>query len=164
MIYAEDLEGAVVGIDPGQSGALAFLQVDTGAVLRLMPMPGVCEYAEIMDAAHPTAVFVEKAQAMPKQGVTSMFTYGHHAGILEGVLVALAIRHELVMPRLWMKTMHLGIAAKLSAKERSLHAAKRWFPKTNLLATERSKKPHLGIIDALLIAEWGRRKLTRVIE
>jgi len=45
-------------------------------------------------------------------------------------------------------------------KAMALLAAKRLFPSVDLTATERSKKPHDGIVDALLLAEYGRRKST----
>lgn len=161
MTDAEDFKDAIVGIDPGQTGGIAFLDHVTGGVLHLVPMMNCAEFADLMDMAHPKYVFLEKAHAMPKQGVTSVFNYGHHAGQLEGVLVALGLVHELVTPQAWQKELHAGVKKDLAPKERSLIAAQRWFPRVNLLATERSKKPHLGFIDALLIAEYGRRRLKR---
>lgn len=157
----EDLAGAIVGIDPGAKGGIAFIAPDTGAVLRLMPMPDYRVFTDTLDAPHPRAVFLEKAQAFPKQGVVSVFNYGHHAGVLEGVLIALGIAYRLVPPREWTKVMHAGIGEKVSAKDKSLVAAQRWFPRVNLLATERSRIPHEGLIDALLIAEFGRRLLNK---
>jgi len=35
------------------------------------------------------------------------------------------------------------------------------FPKVNLLMTERSSVPHDGLVDALLMAEYARRKFPR---
>jgi hypothetical protein len=46
-------------------------------------------------------------------------------------------------------------------KQRSVIAAQRLFPNVSLLPTPRCKKPSDGIADALLIAEWGRRKMGR---
>lgn len=97
---------------------------------------------------------------MPKQGIVSAFTYGDHFGAIRGMLVALGLRHVLVAPREWTKELHKGTTAE-TPKLRSLQAAQRWFPKTNLLATERSKKAHEGLVDALLIADYGRRYIER---
>jgi hypothetical protein len=35
------------------------------------------------------------------------------------------------------------------------------FPKVNLLMNEKSSVPHDGLVDALLIAEYARRKFPR---
>jgi len=148
----------VCGIDPGQKGAAVFLNMDTGGVVEMHPWDCLEAYIESFDRWRPHASFIEKAQAMPKQGVSSMFTYGEHFGMLQGAMITLALRHELVPPRAWTKVMHAGTKTA-DAKSRSLEAARRWFPQVNLLATERSKVPHEGLIDALLIAEFGRRKL-----
>jgi hypothetical protein len=41
----------------------------------------------------------------------------------------------------------------------ALIAAKRLFPNESFLATEKSKKPHDGMVDSTLICEWGRRRV-----
>lgn len=96
---------------------------------------------------------------MPKQGVTSMFSYGTGYGILQGVVGAFGFPFTLVPPRVWTKVMHAGVSTDISAKEKSLVAALRLFPDQNFLATPRSTKPHQGLIDACLINEYGRRVL-----
>jgi hypothetical protein len=42
-------------------------------------------------------------------------------------------------------------------KPRALEVASRTWPEEDWLATPRSSKPHEGLIDAALIAEYGRR-------
>ena len=100
--------------------------------------------------------FVEKTQAAPGQGVTSMHSFGIGAGIILGVLAALDIPTELVVPSVWTRVMHRG-SQGATPKERSRETALRLFPGHTFLATSRSRKPHEGIIDAVLIAEYGRR-------
>lgn len=160
----------IVGIDPGLKGAIVVMNVTkhvvpNGAVTELMVMPNnlikLVDMLEVYnrDGNKIRMVYIEKAQAMPKQGVSSMFKYGMGYGELLGILYALRLPHGLVHPRVWCKTMHAGLSAKASAKERSKEAVKRLFPDVNTLATSRSTKPHEGIIDALLITEFGRRQL-----
>ena len=48
-----------------------------------------------------------------------------------------------------------------SDKNTSIDLCKRLFPDINLLATPRSRKPHDGMAEALLIAEYGRRHYER---
>lgn len=145
----------IVGVDPGIGGGVAVLDGETA---RAYVMPPLTTFAQRLREQPPEHVFIERAQAMPKQGVTSMFTYGRHFGELLGVLVALRLQHTLVRPRDWCRAMHVGTAAE-TPKHRSLEACERLFPHLDLRATTRSKKPHTGIVDALCIAEYGRRIL-----
>jgi len=156
----------IIGIDPGLSGAIAWLSPQ-GISYVIMPTmkEGVNALAltrllkEIVHR-HPGAhVFIEKAQAMPKQGVTSMFNYGVGFGMIIGVCQALELRTTLVRPREWTKVMHAGVSADMSAKDKSYVAAVRLLPSHSFLATERSSKPHKGLIDAALIALYGQRAL-----
>lgn len=152
----------VVGIDPGKTGAIAYLTPKVEALV----MPEISDFAQfIWQLAQPMRaenlhVYIEKCQSMPKQGVASSFSYGRHFGELLGVLVAYRIAHTLVPPKTWTRVMHAGTALS-SAKERSLEACRRLFPDYNLLATPRSTVPHTGLVDALLIAEYGRRDLAQ---
>lgn len=90
---------------------------------------------------------------MPGQGVTSMFHFGKSAGFIEGVLSALKIPFELVIPQKWKKTFDLH-----ADKTESINVCQKLFPSANLLPTPRCKKPSDGMAEALLIAEYGRRK------
>lgn len=151
----------VVGIDPGRAGGIAFCEV-THQGLHLFsahPMPELGALIELLqgwDEIHH--VFLEKAQAMPKNGAVSMFNYGTHFGELRGMLTTLKIPHTLVTPAAWTRVMHEGTSAG-KPKERSLIAARRLFPLVKLVPEGRAKKPHDGMVDALLISEYGRRSL-----
>lgn len=154
-----------VGIDPGQSGGVVFLN-DDGEIIGSDVMQGPLWFISVMKPLTETIelqtmIFLEKCQPMPKNGSVSMFHYGTHFGELMGMLYALSLPFELVPPQSWTKTMHAGANKKDPPKVRSLASVQRLFPKANLLATSRSRKPHEGLIDALLIAEYGRRKWMR---
>lgn len=154
----------VLGIDPGLTGGLAIRAKDA---LLYEPMPvagGEIDLAGLTRwlKAHRESIaiaYIEKVAAMPKQGVASTFKFGDGFGSVKGVLTALGIPYELVTPQRWMKVMHAGVKPDLTAKQRSQLAASRVFPTANFLATEKSKKPHEGMVDAALIAEYGRRVL-----
>ncbi len=152
----------ILGIDPGQSGGLAFVEPCRSGdrlVHELVPMAGLPDLIDLIYEHKPQHVFLEKAQAMPKQGVVSMFTYGQHFGELVGMLVTLKLPFTLVQPTAWTKIIHEGTDSKLTTKERTLQACMRLYPTAELLATPKSKKPHLGMVDALMIAEYGIRKI-----
>lgn len=158
----------VVGIDPGQKGGLVTLD-GTGTIVDMRPMPAdpreVATFLRLTREAcglsrWPLHVMLEKAQSMPKQGIASAFTYGTHYGELRGILVALELEHTLVPPSAWTKAMHVGTRAG-EAKVRSMEAARRLKPTEPFkMASSKATKPHDGLVDAYLIAEFGRRKLS----
>lgn len=145
-----------VGIDPGKSGALAVLwpngNIDT------YPF-NADEYASVLgelslNLDYDVMCCLEKVGAMPGQGVVSMFNFGHNLGFIEGLLKANEISYQLVPPQTWKKEFSLS-----SDKAKSIDVCKKLFPKVNLLPTERSRKPSDGIAEAVLMAEYARRKL-----
>ena len=78
--------------------------------------------------------------------------FGMNFGFIQGVLKAYSIPYELVTPQKWKKEFSCT-----SDKNTSIEVCKRLFPNVNLKATDRCKKDHDGIAEALLIAEYGRR-------
>ncbi len=168
---ADDLRaaGGVVtfGIDPGLTGGIGTLG-PTGDILDLRPMSPLPELAAYLEASKQWLtdhrigmhVWLEAAQAFPKQGVVAVFSYGTHYGELRGLLVALKIPYTLVRPIEWTRHMHAGTRAReAKAKVRSLEAARRLKPEETWVAKgSTAKKPHDGLVDAYLIAEFGRRR------
>jgi hypothetical protein len=161
---------AIVGIDPGLQGGIVvldsgreLLEAHTmptiGNLLNLDQLSQIIRGISINYKAH---VFIEQVSAMPKQGVSSMFKFGRVFGVLEGMLATVALATEYVRPQEWQKNMHQGIEKSLNPKERSLIAAQRLFPTLDLKRTPKCTTQHDGLIDALLIAEYGRRKLQPV--
>ena len=94
---------------------------------------------------------LEHVGAMPGQGVTSMFSFGENFGYLKGLLEAFEIPYELVRPQRWKK--EFGIIGK----NQSVEVCKRLFPGVSLRRTERCKKDHDGMAEALLMVEFARR-------
>lgn len=155
----------IVGIDPGKTGGIAIIRPSYTSQrdVDLLVMPEIQEFAAKMqwletDTSADCHVFLEKAQSFPGQGIASAFNYGVGYGELLGVLWALGLAHTLVPPRTWTKAIHAG-TKDAEPKKRTLEAVQRLFPEMKLTANDRCKKPHLGIVDALAIAEYGRRKL-----
>lgn len=152
----------VVGIDPGKDGGYVELD-EAGAVLwrgRLYQDHALPRLELIQwERAH---IFMERAQVMNREGrptsSVSMFSYGQAFGEILGRIAILRIPLTLVRPADWSRMMHSGTKAG-DTKKRSLEAAQRIFPHETWLPTEACKKPHDGIYEAALIAEWGRRQL-----
>lgn len=144
-----------IGVDPGKSGAMAIIHA-LGNV-EVIPFDAVnysLALARVRSGAYPVTCCVEKVSAMPGQGVVSMFNFGHNLGVIEGLLRGYGIPYQLVPPQTWKKEFSLS-----SDKNKSIEVCQKLFPKVSLLATERSRKPSDGIAEAILIAEYARRKL-----
>lgn len=140
-----------IGIDPGKDGAIAAL--NGGCIVK----SGFdeMEYREILRQCVPskTICFIEKVSAMPGQGVTSMFHFGENYGFIQGLLYAYEIPCQTVTPAKWKREFQIT-----KDKNTSIEVCKRLFPKESLLRTGRCKKDHDGIAEALLIAEFARRR------
>jgi crossover junction endodeoxyribonuclease RuvC len=164
-----------IGIDPGLQGAIALIYED-GRFADIADTPtlivkkgkGKKHFYNISEAVKLLRAFstcilnmnchavIENVHAMPKQGVTSMFSMGVGFGMWQGILTALEIPVTYIEPRNWKKIVGITTGAD---KSQSCVIAGRLFPTANLLRSARSKKPSDGRADALLIAEAVRRTL-----
>jgi crossover junction endodeoxyribonuclease RuvC len=121
-----------VGIDPGLSGAVAFL--DGEELVEVVDMPVVRpkgskprvdagELTRVLANWAPVEAVVERVGPAPGAGVSSMFRFGYGAGVIEGVLAGLGVKVVLVVPAVWKPAMRLG-----SDKDRARAEAQRLFP------------------------------------
>lgn len=142
-----------IGIDPGADGAIALLTGD-GRLMSIQDMPAHAELMreELAFVQADKFCAIETQQAMPGQGVTSMFSLGQNYGLLTGILVGLQIPHEAVRPQRWMRA--LGIPAKAD-KAKHVEIALALFPTAQVKGPRGGLKD--GRADALLIAEFIRR-------
>lgn len=147
--------GAVIGIDPGLTGAVAVI-AHGQAVVHDMPVIGTSATATVKRSvdAHglarilkimPGTVWIERVNAFPGQGVASMFSLGHSFGVALGVAAALGYPTHLVSPAEWKRFFKLG-----KDKELSRALASRLYPGVKL----DRMKDH-GRAEALLIARYG---------
>lgn len=143
-----------IGIDPGVSGALAVLREGREAQVVTWDPESYKDALRAVSVAGEWAVAcLEKVSAMPKQGVTSMFNFGENFGYIRGLLEANGIPYELVTPKKWQKEF------SVTDKNSSVGVCKRLFPGVSLRRTEKCRKDHDGMSDALLMAEYARRRL-----
>lgn len=153
----------LLGIDVGLDGAAAALS-DEGSMIALLDTPtlivsgkGKRDYAlpEMASWLRPfalpgTQAAIEHQQAFPGQGVTSMFSLGKGYGVWMGLLVGLGISYSLISPVRWRKAMLDGLP---KGKDTGRLRAQQLFPGADL-----KLKKHHGRADALLIAEFLRRR------
>ena len=148
----------VIGIDPGQTGGIAIIR--DGDVTCALPMPVIekgLDAKAIRDVIHVADfVVMEKVSAMPKQGMVSTFHFGVGYGMLQGIILTLGIPLRLVTPQAWKKEI---LAGTTKDKAASIDYCKRVYPYINLIP-KGHRKPHDGIADAILIADFGHRKFT----
>lgn len=143
-----------IGIDPGKKGAYAFVADDgDGAEVYAWDDNGFVESMKALSVGRCVAC-VEKVGARPGQGTVSMFSFGQSFGFILGVLTAFGIPYQLVPPRKWKAEYGL----LNTQKQASVDVAKRLFPEVSFLPTERCRKESDGMSDAVLMAEYARRK------
>ena len=151
----------IIGIDPGLSGAIAVLQ--DKKVLNLFEMPVMAEgkknkrqlnSALLVDIIKDNisfdediAVVVEQVNAMPGQGVTSMFNFGQTFGAIKGVCAALNLPIFFVRPSKWKKYFELINSTKDSSRTKAIEM----YPS---LSNQLSKKKDVNKSDAILIARF----------
>lgn len=151
-----------IGIDPGKKGGIAVVD-GNGDMLMARAMPcrkdgdiDVMLLRDMLKFATDDVVegmvVLEKAQAMPKQGVTGVFTYGVGYGKIQAVLELLELPVEEVRPAVWKK--QLGLLKQ--TKRRSCELAGQLFPAFNSYGRRGGLRD--GEAEALLLAEYGRRK------
>jgi crossover junction endodeoxyribonuclease RuvC len=152
----------ILGIDPGLSGALAFMN-DNGS-LQIFDMPTIKagakgrnfinddEVARIIDAQNGIScsikhAFVELVGVRPGEGGVGAFSFGKGCGILQGVLAANFVPRTYVTPVKWKKA--LGVPKE---KDGARARASQLMPQHSHLWTR--VKDH-GRAEAALIAYYG---------
>ena len=158
----------LVGCDPGNAGAFAFLDT-THNRMWIMDMPTfvfettrkrvkVDPFAIVRAmSAQPVAnIYLEEVNASPQMGVVSAFSFGEGKGIILGAAAAMGIPMTQVKPTDWKKMMRVP-ADKRAAVQR----ASQLFP----ALADQFKGPRGGVYDgraeAALIALFGAMELGR---
>jgi len=116
----------------------------------------LCGLTEIFRKRKPwiERVYIEQVGARREEGVSSVFRFGESFGMVQGVLASYDIPFEMVTPQTWTKVMFSGIPKTIDKKGRSKIAAQRKYPELNFVFG-RCRSPHLGCVDATLIAGYG---------
>lgn len=158
-----------VGIDPGLTGAIAAIDAN-GFLVELHDTPilkievnkkkkneyqisRMVEILRDLSKKDLSMVSLEKVHSMPKQGVVSSFSFGRGFGLWEGILSSLDMSYDLIQPQKWKKDMLYGMP---KGKDSSRLRAQQLFPRAEL-----HLKKHEGRAEALLMAEFLRRSITK---
>jgi crossover junction endodeoxyribonuclease RuvC len=151
----------IIGIDPGLSGAIAILE--NNKVINIFDIPVMTEgkknkrqlnsallvnmIKDNVNLHEEVLVVVEQVNAMPGQGVTSMFNFGQTFGAIKGICAALELPIFFVRPSKWKKHFELINSSKDSSRTKAIEM----YPK---LSHQLSKKKDVNKSDAILIARF----------
>ena len=153
----------IIGIDPGISGSICFLE--DGVIKDVLEMPTMIEGKKNKKQVNGSQIFneisfriklyekknikvvIEQVSAMPGQGVTSMFNFGQSFGILKGICSAMQLPIYFVRPAKWKKYFNLINSEKDASRTRAIEI----FP---YFSSNLSKKKDSNKADAILIASY----------
>ena len=153
----------IIGIDPGISGSICFL--DNGKILDVVEMPTMTDGKKNKKQVNGSQIFneiskkiinidkkdikvvIEQVSAMPGQGVTSMFNFGQSFGILKGICSAMQLPMYFVRPAKWKKYFNLINSEKDASRTKAIEI----FP---YFSANLSKKKDINKADAILIASF----------
>ena len=151
----------IFGIDPGLNGAIAVFNNNKIKVVFEIPvMTEGKKNKKQLNSAHlvkllrdnlvedeEISVVVEQVNAMPGQGVTSMFNFGQTFGAIKGICAALDLPIFFVRPSKWKKHFELINSSKDSSRTKAIEM----YPK---LSNQLAKKKDVNKSDAILIARF----------
>tara|TARA_A100001011_G_scaffold298276_1_gene311190 strand:- start:1062 stop:1556 length:495 start_codon:yes stop_codon:yes gene_type:complete len=151
----------IIGIDPGLNGALAILE--NNKVKQLFDMPVMSEgkknkrqlnsaqlvklIKDSINLNEEVVIVVEQVNAMPGQGVTSMFNFGQTFGAIKGICAALSLPIFFVRPAKWKKHFELINSSKDASRTKAIEM----YPS---ISNQLSKKKDVNKSDAILIARF----------
>lgn len=140
-----------IGIDPGKSGAVAFLtdKGDAWTVKLNEDLDVISDAVEevALGLYESDGVFavLEKVHSSPQMGVKSAFSFGQSFGHCEALLACHGIPYQLVRPQQWQKDMDCMTKGDKNVTKK---LAQSLFPEL--------KVTH-ATADALLLASYARR-------
>lgn len=158
----------ILGVDPGVSGALAFLDYLTGDLVEVVDMPVhkrakggtlLDEYglARLIDerAARVVEAWTEIPTPRPGNGVANNATSLRNYGIVRGVIVGNFIPLHDVAPVTWKRSMKVT-----GDKDEARHEASKYWPHAS---SRWALKGQDGRAEAALIAMHGRKLSLREV-
>ena len=151
----------IIGIDPGVSGAISILK--NKKVIDVIDMPTMIDgkknkkqvngsqvsniIKERLNSGGEIIVVVEHVNAMPGQGVTSMFNFGQSFGVIKGICSALSLPIYFIRPTKWKKYFNLIKTNKDASRTKVIQI----YPE---ISSKLYRKKDSNKADAILIARY----------
>jgi crossover junction endodeoxyribonuclease RuvC len=139
----------ILGVDPGVTGGISFRYPDRIVAEDIPVVGGEVDVDTLVRRVRemcPRLAVIERAGAMPRQGVSSTFKYGVAYGALRSVVALCNIPYQLVTPAKWKNHFRLD-----ADKEKSRALAIQLWPGCGFF----SRKKNHGRAEAALIALYG---------
>jgi hypothetical protein len=157
-----------VGIDIGLKGAVARITNDEDPIGFKMPVLGKevdpHDIIEQLGKLNADYIVFEKLGVIFGSSKATAYSMGKQSGIIETACICLGVPYTAVKAIEWQKDMFTGVTeakksnGKRDTKAMALTACKRIFPGVELTMSDKATVPHDGYVDALLMAEWAKRK------
>ena len=151
----------IIGIDPGINGAISI--IENKKILEVYDTPTMIDgkknkrqinsaqvtniFKERLNNDKDVIVVVEQVNAMPGQGVTSMFNFGQSFGVIKGICAALSLPIHFVRPTKWKKHFNLIKTNKDASRTKVIEV----YPE---ISSKRHRKKDSNKADAILIARY----------
>ena len=151
----------IIGIDPGINGAISI--IENKKIIEVYDTPTMIDgkknkrqingaqvtniFKERLNGEKEVVVVVEHVNAMPGQGVTSMFNFGQSFGVIKGICSAMQLPIHFVRPTKWKKYFNLINTSKDASRSRAIEI----FPK---ISEKLKRKKDSNKADAILIASY----------
>jgi len=149
----------IIGIDPGINGAISI--IENKKIIEVYDTPTMIDgkknkrqingaqvtniFKERLNGEKEVVVVVEHVNAMPGQGVTSMFNFGQSFGVIKGICAALNLSIYFVRPAKWKKHFNLIKTNKDASRTKVIEV----YPE---ISSKLHRKKDSNRADAILIA------------
>ena len=149
----------IIGIDPGINGAISV--IENKKILEVYDTPTMIDgkknkrqinsaqvtniIKDRLNNNKEVVVVVEHVNAMPGQGVTSMFNFGQSFGVIKGICAALSLPIYFVRPSKWKKHFNLIKTNKDASRTKVIEV----YPE---ISSKLHRKKDSNRADAILIA------------
>ena len=149
----------IIGVDPGINGAISI--IENKKILEVYDTPTMIDgkknkrqinsaqvssiFKERLNLNKDVIVVVEQVNAMPGQGVTSMFNFGQSFGVIKGICAALSLPIHFVRPTKWKKHFNLIKTNKDASRTKVIES----YPE---ISSKLHRKKDSNRADAILIA------------
>jgi hypothetical protein len=146
----------IVAIDPGLTGAVAFLYPETPDRVGIFDMPAVngevnaAALADLIKLHAPSQAIIELVGPMPRDGVRQVWKFSGAYHTARAVLALLNIPVALVTPATWKKSMKL--CGGPEGKEASRARALQFFP---ACSAHFARKSDHNRAEAALLAKYA---------
>ena len=149
----------IIGIDPGINGAISI--IENKKIIEVYDTPTMIDgkknkrqingaqvtniIKDMLNGGKEVVVVVEHVNAMPGQGVTSMFNFGQSFGVIKGICAALNLPIYFVRPSKWKKHFNLIKTNKDASRTKVIEV----YPE---ISSKLHRKKDSNRADAILIA------------